>query len=91
MKMGFLRFGCKRIYHPVYKILAGNLPRKQQHLVQAWIELHHDELMADWELAVNGEEPYKITPQRGLVCIGMQKLPNHYLIIAFMLKLLTCN
>ena len=91
MKMGFLRFGCKRIYHPVYKILAGNLPRKQQHLVQAWIELHRDELMADWELAVNGEEPYKITPQRGLVCIGMQKLPNHYLIIAFMLKLLTCN
>lgn len=25
-------------------------------------ELHRDELMADWELAVNGEEPYKITP-----------------------------
>lgn len=44
------------------EILAGNLPRKQLRLVQAWIELHRDELMADWELAVNGEELYKITP-----------------------------
>ena len=42
--------------------MAGNLPRKQLRLVQAWIELHRDELMADWELSVNGEEPYKITP-----------------------------
>jgi len=31
-------------------------------LVQAWIELHRDELQADWELAVAGENPYKITP-----------------------------
>ena len=39
-----------------------NLPRKQLRLVQAWIELHRDELVADWELAVNGENPYKISP-----------------------------
>ena len=44
------------------EILAGELPRKQLRLVQAWIELRHDELMADWELAVNGENPYKIAP-----------------------------
>lgn len=44
------------------EILAGALPRKQLWLVQAWIELHRDELMADWELAVNGESPYKIAP-----------------------------
>ncbi len=44
------------------EILAGDLPRKQLRLVQAWIELHHDELMADWELAVVGESPYKIAP-----------------------------
>lgn len=30
------------------EILAGELPRKQLRLVQAWIELHRDELMADW-------------------------------------------
>jgi hypothetical protein len=44
------------------EILAGDLPRKQLRLVQAWIELHRDELMADWELAVSGENPYKIEP-----------------------------
>jgi hypothetical protein len=41
---------------------SGDLPRKQLRLVQAWIELHRDELMADWELAVSGETPYKIAP-----------------------------
>ncbi len=33
-------------------------------LLQAWIELHKDELVADWELAVSGEQPYKIEPLR---------------------------
>ncbi len=44
------------------EILAGSLPRKQLRLVQAWIELHRDELQADWELAIHGETPYKIAP-----------------------------
>ena len=44
------------------EVLAGDLPRKQLRLVQAWIELHRDELVADWELAANGELPYKIDP-----------------------------
>ncbi len=44
------------------EVLAGALPRKQLRLVQAWIELHRDELMADWELATSGELPYKIDP-----------------------------
>ncbi len=43
-------------------VLAGELPRKQLRLVQAWIELHRDELAADWELAAGGEMPYKIDP-----------------------------
>ena len=33
-------------------------------LLQAWIELHRDELIADWQLAVNGESVYKIDPLR---------------------------
>lgn len=44
------------------EILAGDLPRKQLRLVQAWIELHRDEVLADWDLAVGGENPYKIDP-----------------------------
>lgn len=33
-------------------------------LIQAWIEIHREELMADWQLAVNGEEVFKIDPLR---------------------------
>jgi len=43
-------------------ILAGNFPVKQLRMVLAWIEIHQDELMADWELAVSGEEPFRISP-----------------------------
>ena len=44
------------------EVLSGELPRKQLRLVQAWIELRRDELVADWDLAVGGEKPYKIEP-----------------------------
>jgi hypothetical protein len=43
-------------------ILEGSLPNKQLRMVQAWIEIHREELMVDWELAVNGEEPFRIAP-----------------------------
>lgn len=43
-------------------VLAGSLPPKQIKLIQAWIELHREELFADWELAQNGEEPFRIAP-----------------------------
>lgn len=43
-------------------ILEGMLPIKQLRMVQAWIEIHREELMVDWELAVNGEEPFRIAP-----------------------------
>jgi len=43
-------------------VLAGSLPPKQIKLIQAWIELHREELLADWELAQNGEEPFRIAP-----------------------------
>jgi hypothetical protein len=43
-------------------ILDGSLPSKQFKMVQAWIEIHKEELFVDWDLAVNGEEPFRITP-----------------------------
>ena len=49
---------------PTGDVLDGNLPAKQMKLVQAWIALHTDELMADWVLASAGETPYKIDPLR---------------------------
>jgi hypothetical protein len=31
-------------------------------VVQAWVEIHRDELFADWQLALAGEEPFRISP-----------------------------
>ena len=45
-------------------LLEGNIPNSKIRLVQAWIELHKDELVANWELTVSGEQPYKIDPLR---------------------------
>lgn len=46
------------------EVLAGALPRGKARLVQAWIEIHREELLANWQLAVNGEEVFKIEPLR---------------------------
>ena len=43
-------------------VLGGSIPAKQLKLVLAWVEIHHEELMLDWELAVNGDEPFRIAP-----------------------------
>ena len=45
-------------------VLAGSIPSRQLKLVQAWVEIHKDELYADWELALTGEQPYQIAPLR---------------------------
>jgi hypothetical protein len=44
------------------RVLAGSFPPKQLKMVQAWIEIHKDELFADWELAAAGEQPFRIAP-----------------------------
>jgi hypothetical protein len=43
-------------------VLEGTLKSAKLRLVQAWIEIHHEELMADWRLAVNGQAVFKIDP-----------------------------
>ncbi len=44
------------------EITYGRLPSKQAKLVLAWAELHQEELIANWKLVMNGEEPFKIQP-----------------------------
>ena len=44
------------------KVLSGELQKSKMKLVQAWIEIHKDELLADWKLAVNGQQVFKIDP-----------------------------
>ena len=45
------------------QVLAGGLPPKKHKLVVAWIEIHREDLLADWVLAVDGKKPF---PIRGL-------------------------
>jgi hypothetical protein len=47
---------------PSGELLEGNLPIKKIRQVQVWIDLHEEELMADWTLAVNGEAIFRIDP-----------------------------
>ncbi|WP_423225983.1 DUF4160 domain-containing protein [Candidatus Amarolinea aalborgensis] len=42
---------------------AGELPTNKHKLVVAWVEIHREDLLADWELAKNGKKPF---PIRGL-------------------------
>ncbi|MFA7282044.1 MAG: DUF4160 domain-containing protein [Sterolibacterium sp.] len=44
------------------RILDGDFPPRQTRLVQAWIEIHREDLDADWALAAMGEEPFRIPP-----------------------------
>lgn len=47
---------------PSGKIVIGELPTNKMKLVQAWIEIHRDELIADWTIAVKGGEIFRIEP-----------------------------
>lgn len=48
---------------PDGEVLAGEISSKKHKLVVAWIEIHQEDLMADWQLAVTGQKPF---PIRGL-------------------------
>lgn len=43
-------------------LIQGKIPTKQVKLVEAWIEIHREELMANWKLCQNQEMPFKIEP-----------------------------
>ena len=45
-------------------IKEGEMPGKQKKLIAAWAEIHRDELIANWELAINEEPLYNIDPLR---------------------------
>lgn len=49
---------------PGGEVIEGSIPSSKLKLVQAWVELHKDELLADWKLAVGGQQVFKIEPLR---------------------------
>ena len=44
------------------ELMSGALPRRQHRLVEAWAELHQDELLANWERLQAGQPPHKVDP-----------------------------
>jgi Domain of unknown function (DUF4160) len=46
------------------ELLDGKFPLRQTRLVQAWIELRREELIADWSLAIQGQPVERVEPLR---------------------------
>lgn len=46
------------------EVLSGELPSKKMKLVQAWLEIHNEDLKANWKLLYEGKEYFKIDPLR---------------------------
>lgn len=44
------------------EVLEGDLPRAKMKLVQAWLEIHREDIQANWKLAVNGQPTHRIKP-----------------------------
>nr|VFJ53010.1 MAG: protein of unknown function (DUF4160) [Candidatus Kentron sp. DK]VFJ62023.1 MAG: protein of unknown function (DUF4160) [Candidatus Kentron sp. DK] len=45
-------------------VIAGGLPRRQQRMVEAWAEIHQDELLEDWARLQAGKQPFAIEQLR---------------------------
>jgi hypothetical protein len=43
-------------------LIEGKLPKNKIKLVEAWIEIHREDLIADWQLAIEGQQIFKIEP-----------------------------
>lgn len=46
------------------EILDGQIPPAKLRLVHAWLEIHREDLIADWRLAVEGQQVLPIDPLR---------------------------
>lgn len=43
-------------------ILEGAIPKNKQKLVDAWIEIHREDLLANWKLLSEGQQFFRIDP-----------------------------
>ena len=44
------------------KVIEGEIPKSKMKLLEAWMEIHHDDLEANWKLLSNGEQIFRIDP-----------------------------
>ena len=42
--------------------IEGELPRKKEKQVEVWIDIHKEDLMANWKLITNGQQIFRIPP-----------------------------
>lgn len=54
--------GNQAIYDFEGNCIAGEMPKKQERLIAAWAVIHTEDLEANWELAKNNEQPFRIDP-----------------------------
>ena len=45
-------------------VIEGSIPANKMKLLVAWIEIHHEDLEANWKLLSNGEQFFRIDPLR---------------------------
>jgi hypothetical protein len=43
-------------------IIEGAIPKNKQKLVDAWIEIHQEDLLANWKLLSEGQQFFRIDP-----------------------------
>jgi len=43
-------------------LIEGSLPKNKLKLIDAWIEIHREDLLAHWQLAVSGQKVFPIDP-----------------------------
>lgn len=46
------------------EVIEGRFPKSKLKLLIAWIEIHKDDLQANWDLLSDGRETFKIDPLR---------------------------
>lgn len=46
------------------EVIEGKLPPKKLRMVQTWIDIHQEDLEANWKLLEKGSECFKIPPLR---------------------------
>ncbi|MCL2845160.1 MAG: DUF4160 domain-containing protein [Chitinivibrionia bacterium] len=44
------------------EVLDGSVQKSKMKLVEAWMEIHREDLEANWKLLSNGEQYFKIEP-----------------------------
>lgn len=45
-------------------VIEGSIPNKKLKLVLAWVEIHKEDLEANWKLLTDGRETFKVDPLR---------------------------